>query len=136
MTRVKIIRSKDAEVNKTFEPPIRAGMGILSSTVGEPIKMTMGRAVLPPGGRNQRHYHSKTDAGMYVLKGRFKYFLGPDHEMEEVIAEEGDFVFVPQGEIHGFMNLSDTETAEVISTYDEVGTLEESGTIFVEPVWK
>jgi quercetin dioxygenase-like cupin family protein len=63
-------------------------------------------------------------------------FLGPDGDMQEVIVEEGDFIFVPKGEIHGLMNLSQTEAAELIATYDQVGTLEESGTVFVEPVWK
>ena len=136
MSRVKVIRAKDAQIDKAFEPPVVPYMGINSKSVGNPIKMTMAKSIVPPGGRNQRHYHVATDAGMYVLKGRFKYFLGPDHEMQEVIAEEGDFVFVPRGEIHGFMNLSKTESAEVIATYDDVGTLEESQTIFVEPVWK
>ena len=136
MTRARVIRSKNVEVNKKFEPPIIPERGILSTTVGYPIKMTMAHAIIPPGGRNQRHYHGKTDAGQYVLKGRLKMFLGPDGDMQEVIVEEGDFIFVPQGEIHGLMNLSQTEPAELIATYDQVGTLEESGTIFVEPVWK
>ena len=136
MSRVKVIRAKDVFIDKKFEPPVEPLMGINSKTVGYPIKMTMAKSIVPPGGRNQRHYHVATDAGMYVLKGRFKFFLGPDHEMKEVIGEEGDFVFVPRGEIHGFMNLSQTEPAAVIATYDDVGMLEESQTIFVEPVWK
>ena len=98
--------------------------------------MMMARVVIPPGGRNQRHYHVETDAGMHILKGRLKMFLGPDHEMREVVAEEGDFVFAPRGEIHGLMNLSNTEPAELVATYNSVGTLEEAQTVFLEPLWK
>lgn len=136
MTKAKVIRAKNAEVDKKFEPPIVPEMGILSTTVGYPIKMTMGHAIIPPGGRNQRHYHGNTDAGQYVLKGRMKMFLGPDGDIQEVIVEQGDFLFVPKGEIHGLQNLSQTEPAELIATYDQVGTLAESGTVFVEPAWK
>lgn len=98
--------------------------------------MTMAHVVVPPGGRNQRHYHVQTDAGMHILKGRLKMFLGPDHEMEEAIAEVGDFVFVPRGEIHGLVNLSNTESAELVATYNSVGTTQEAQTIFIEPAWK
>jgi quercetin dioxygenase-like cupin family protein len=45
----------------------------------------------------------------------------------------GDSVFVPQGEIHGLKNLSNTEPAEIAACYGRVGTKEEAGAIFVEP---
>ena len=136
MTKAKVIRPKDVKVDLTYEPPLNVGLGIRSETVGTPIKMTMARVVIPPGGRNQRHYHVKTDAGMHILKGRLKMFLGPDHEMREVVAEAGDFLFVPRGEIHGLVNVSNTESAELVATYNSVGSLEEAQTVYMEPVWK
>ncbi len=54
--------------------------------------------------------------------------------MEEAIAEPGDFAFVPAGVIHGLMNLSDTEPAELISCYS-VGHRKDAGTVFIEPRW-
>lgn len=128
----KLIRLKDFD-GKVNEPPLRAKRGITSETIGKPIKMTMNRVVIPPGGKNQCHYHVKCDAGMHILKGRLKMFFGPLHQQEEAIAEEGDFVFVPQGEIHGLANLSDTEPAELVSCYSGAGSFEEAETIFVEP---
>jgi uncharacterized RmlC-like cupin family protein len=136
MTKVRVIRGKDVRIDREYAPPFIGGEGIHSETVGMPIKMTMQRVVIPPGSRNQRHYHVKTEAGMHILKGRLKMFFGPDHEMEEAIAEAGDFVFVPRGEIHGLINLSNTEAAEIVSSYNSVGTPEEAQTVFVEPVWK
>ena len=95
----------------------------------------MGYNMIPPGARNQRHYHVNTAAGQHVVKGRLRMFIGPDHDMKEIDVEEGDFVYVPRGEIHGLMNLSDTEPAELVATYCDVGSVEESGTIYVEPPW-
>ena len=136
MTKVRIIRPGDRNVDLKYEPPLSIGKGIESATVGVPIKMSMARVVIPPGGRNQRHYHINTDTGFHLLKGRLKWFLGPDHEMEEVIVEAGDFIFTPRGQIHGLMNLSDTEEAELVSSYNSVGSKEEAETVFIEPVWK
>ena len=134
--KVKVIRPKDVNIDLVYEPPLVIGKGLDSESVGMPIKMTMGHVIIPPGGRNQRHYHVRTDAGMHILKGRLKMFFGPDHEMEEVVVEAGDFIFTPRGEIHGLMNLSDTEEAELVSSYNSVGSKEEAETVFIEPVWK
>jgi len=136
MTKVKIIRPKDVNVDLKFEPPLNIGLGIDSETIGTPIKMSMARVVIPPGGRNQRHYHINTDTGAHVLKGRLKWLLGPDHEMEEIVVEAGDFVYVPRGEIHGLMNLSNTESAELVVAVNSAGSTEEAGTMYMEPVWK
>jgi quercetin dioxygenase-like cupin family protein len=76
----------------------------------------MARVIAPPGARNQRHYHIYCDAGMHIIKGRLRIFIGPDHDMEETIAEAGDFIFVPAGIIRGFMNLSDTEDVELVTS--------------------
>jgi uncharacterized RmlC-like cupin family protein len=129
----KIIKLKDFD-REIYEPPLRARRGVRSETVGAPIKITMQHATVPPGGRNQRHYHVKCEVAMFILKGRLRMFFGPDQD--EGIAEAGDFVYISQGEIHGLMNLSDTEPAEVLSSYSGVGSFDEAKTIFVEPPHK
>jgi len=113
---------------------LRAAYGIDTSAVENP-KMTMQHSVVPPGARNQRHYHVTCDAGMYIVKGRLRMFFGPSHKQQEAIAEPGDFVFIPQGEIHGLENLSDTEPAEMIACYGGAGSKEEAQAIFMEPRW-
>ena len=134
MRKAKVVRDKDVEWEPGQEPPLRSKKGIGSKTVDSP-HLKMNHVLIPPGARNQRHYHVNCDAGMFVLKGRLKIFIGPSHEMEETIAEEGDFVFVPAGAIHGLMNLSNTEPAELVSTKPNVSHSEQEGTMFVEPRW-
>ncbi len=102
----KIIKPADVEEDRVYEPPLVVGFGINSTTVEDP-KLTMGLTVVPPGGRNQAHYHVKCAAGLFIKKGRFRVFIGPKHEQQEAIVEEGDFLYVDQGEIHGLVNLSD-----------------------------
>ena len=135
MRKVKVIRGKDLEFQKGYEPPLMGKTGICSKTVENP-RLTQAHVIIPPGGRNQRHYHIECDAGMYILKGRVKMFFGPDHEAKEEILEAGEFFFVPKGEIHGLMNLSETETAEMVSAYGGAGSFKEAKTVFVEPSWE
>ena len=111
------------------------GFGINTETCPDAV-LTMGHTIIPPGGRNQRHYHVNTAAGMYIMKGRLRMFIGPDIDVKEVVAEEGDFVFMPQGMIHGLLNLSDTESAELIFTYPGASSKYEAGTVYLEKPWK
>jgi uncharacterized RmlC-like cupin family protein len=132
--KAKVVRGEALEWEPGQEPPLRNKRGICSKTVESP-NLTMSRVIVPPGGRNQRHYHVNCDAGMHILKGRLRIFIGPDHEMEEVVAEAGDFVFAPAGVIHGFMNLSDSEAAELVAAKNNVSDVKGQGTLFVEPRW-
>jgi uncharacterized RmlC-like cupin family protein len=138
MRKAKIVRPEaEGLVADTRYGPhsLRATYGIENKTVESP-RMTMQHSVIPPGDRNQRHYHINADAGMYIIKGRLRMFFGPAHDSEEVIVEAGDFAFVPAGVIHGLMNLSDTEEAELVATYGGVGSKEEAGVELVEPRWR
>jgi len=126
-----IIRKEGLKENKTYEPPLVIGFGINNKTVEVP-KMVMGHTVLPPGRRNRRHYHVNCNVGVYRIKGRARLLLGPGHEQEEFEVGPGDFVFIPAGEIHAAMNLSDKESTEVVFCYVGVNSIEEANTIFVE----
>jgi uncharacterized RmlC-like cupin family protein len=132
MKQGKIVYAKDLKADGSFEPPIVALRGINSKTVESPM-LTVSHVFIPPRGKNQRHYHINNDAAGYILKGRIKMVYGPDHQMEEYIGEAGDFFYYPRGVIHGLENLSDTETAEMIACYGGVGSIGESGTVFVDP---
>ena len=72
---------------------------------------------------------------MFLLKGSLKIFFGPDYEMEEILAKEGGFVSVPAGVIHGFMNISRTESVELVTTKNNVSSGKEGETVFVKPPW-
>ena len=134
MRKAMVVRGEELEWEPGQEPPMMSKKGINSKSVGKP-NLKMSRALVPPGARNQRHYHVNCDAGMHILKGRLRVFIGPDYEKEEVTAKEGDFIFVPAGVIHGFMNLSDTEPVELVAAKNNVSNQDEEGTIFFEPRW-
>jgi quercetin dioxygenase-like cupin family protein len=129
--RGKVIKRKVLETDSTYEPGLSVSDGINNKIV-EGARLLMGYSFLPPGGRNQRHYHVNTDAGMYILRGHVRFILGPDDDRREMDAEMGDFIYTPQGEIHGLINLSDSEPVELIAIYNRVGCKEDAGTIFVE----
>ena len=56
-------------------------------------------------------------------------------EKKEYIAPENHIVYSPAGGIHGLMNMSDTETAELIFTYGNCPSRDAAGTVFLEEPW-
>ena len=134
MTKSKVIRGKEVEWEPGQEPPLQNQKGIGLKTVENP-RLSMNHTIVPPGGRNQRHYHVTCDSAIYLMKGRLKFFFGPDDEIEEVMAEQGDFIFVPAGEIHGLINISDTEPAELVTTKNGISLVSKNETVFVEARW-
>ena len=131
---VKVVRPPQVKGDVQYQPPLTVGWGI-DKTVVPTVKNTMAKSIVPPGGRNQRHFHVWTDALWYILKGSLKIFYGPDHEAQEVVVEAGDFVYIPHGEIHGFMNMSETDAAELIAVYGEVGHKDDAQTTYIEKPW-
>ncbi len=129
----KIINSEKLDQDTEYEPPLSIGYGVDENIGSETI--TMGRTIIPPGARNQRHYHQNIDAGIFTRKGELKFFIGPDGDIKEYIVGPNHFLFVPKGIIHGLENLSKTEEAEVIFTYGNCPSKKAAGTIFVEKPW-
>jgi len=126
---VTIIKSKKLRVDEDFEPPMKVGFGIDSTSV-QNARMVLGYTTAAAGSRNQRHYHANTSAAQYVIKGRSKVIVGPDHEKQEFVIEAGDFMYIPRGEIHGGVALEDTA---LVFCYPDVSSKEEAGTIYIEP---
>ena len=69
-----------------------------------------------PGGRTRIHHHGECETSIYIVAGRARFTWGPTGVEAELIAEAGDFVFVPAREIHVEENPSTTDTLEVIVT--------------------
>jgi uncharacterized RmlC-like cupin family protein len=130
-----VVKKKNLTADLEYEPPLNIGFGINTETIADTV-LTMGHTIIPPGGRNQRHYHRNTAAGMYIMKGRLRIFVGPDIDMKEMDVEAGDFVFSQRAEIHGLQNLSDTESAELIFTYPNARNKQEAGTVYIEKPWQ
>jgi quercetin dioxygenase-like cupin family protein len=127
-----IIRAGEYTADTSYEPPLVIGFGIDSRTVERP-PAAMGRTVVPPAGRNQAHYHAKSDACIFIVSGSIRFYLGdPEGEPEVHVAHAGDFVHVPRGEVHGTENVSDTEEAQLVFCYPGVPDKEAAETVFVE----
>jgi mannose-6-phosphate isomerase-like protein (cupin superfamily) len=128
----RIINTDSVNKDRIYEPPLVIAWGVDEATTGTKT-ITMGRTVIPPGGRNQRHYHANCDAAFFVRKGAIRIFLG--EEKKEYIVPENHIVFSPAGGIHGLENMSKTDTAELIFTYGNCPSRDAAGTVFVEEPW-
>ena len=130
--KAKIINTEAVSKDKKYEPPLVIAWGVDEATTGTKT-ITMGRTVIPPVARNQRHYHANCDAAFFVRKGAIKVFIGD--EKKEYIVPENHIVYSPKGAIHGLINMSNTETAELIFTYGNCPSKQAAGTVFVEEPW-
>jgi uncharacterized RmlC-like cupin family protein len=127
-----LIKGKGIERIDKSGKPGNIRFGIDHSRVENP-KIVMGHNLIQPSFRGRRHYHANCNVGQYMISGHRRYLIGPDFAMQEIDIEPGDFIFIPQGEIHGTINLSDTETSELVFCYTGVNSKEEAGTIYIDP---
>jgi quercetin dioxygenase-like cupin family protein len=56
------------------------------------------------------HYHEHFSESFYLLEGRLSILTGSDL----IVAETGDFVYVPRDSIHGFRNASEDSIARFL----------------------
>jgi quercetin dioxygenase-like cupin family protein len=68
-------------------------------------ELVLGRTVLPPGARHERHRHPHADEFLLVMQGEGQIYTDEGEEA----AVEGDVVFTPASHWHGFNNTSDRE---------------------------
>jgi quercetin dioxygenase-like cupin family protein len=132
MAKFAIVDSEKIAKDVTYEPPLVIAFGVDKRSVDSKT-VTMGRTIIPPGGRNPAHHHT-CEAAFFVRKGRIKAYIGD--ERKEYVVHENQFVFVPPGLIHGIENLSATETAELVFTYGNCPSKDDAGTTFVERPWQ
>jgi mannose-6-phosphate isomerase-like protein (cupin superfamily) len=65
-----------------------------------------------------------------VRKGTIKVFIGK--EKKEYIVPENHIVYSPAGVVHSLINMSNTETAELLFTYGNCPSKKAAGTVFLE----
>jgi quercetin dioxygenase-like cupin family protein len=86
-----------------------------------------GRVVLnvtefPANSWHELHRHPNCEEALYVLEGAGLHLS----EGEPVRQEQGEVVFIPAGEWHGFANDTDSPTT-VLAVFGGVGSYEEAG---------
>jgi uncharacterized RmlC-like cupin family protein len=127
-----LLKRKDAR----RDPKTGLAQGICAATIpGLNPGFTLAHNIMPPGYRSPAHSHTRVCRGTYVAKGRIRFFFGPNGE-QVIDTEAGDYIYTPIGEIHSQLNLSDTDTAEYVSTYVGESDRNNLGTVPVETVKK
>ncbi len=130
--KATIINTEAVDRDTQYEPPLIIAWGVDESTTGTKT-ITMGRTIIPPSGKNQRHYHANCDPAFFVRKGTIKVFIGK--EKKEYIVPENHIVYSPAGVVHSLINMSNTETAELLFTYGNCPSKKAAGTVFLEEPW-
>ncbi|MEX0875062.1 MAG: cupin domain-containing protein [Actinomycetota bacterium] len=92
-------------------------IAISGSTVGS-AGIYSSVVVTPPGGSTRVHHHGECETSVYVVSGRARFTWGPTGLEHDLIADPGDFVYIPAGEVHVEANVSLTEPLEVVVTRD------------------
>jgi uncharacterized RmlC-like cupin family protein len=91
--------------------------GISATTAGA-RGLCLQLASLPPGARARAHQHDDHETAVYVMEGQMVLFSGERLE-HKVVANPGDFLYIPNGVPHLVVNGSDTEpTVGVLARTD------------------
>jgi quercetin dioxygenase-like cupin family protein len=84
--------------------------------------LVVGRTVLRPGARHERHLHPNCDEFLVVMSGRGEIYTNTGREPSKA----GDVIFTPRGNWHGFDNTSD-EDVLLVWGWSGAGSLEAAG---------
>jgi quercetin dioxygenase-like cupin family protein len=85
-------------------------------------QLVVGRTVLPPGARHERHAHPHADEFLVVMSGGGMVYTDDGEEP----SASGDVIFTPAGQFHGFNNTSD-EDVLLIWGWSGAGSLDAAG---------
>jgi quercetin dioxygenase-like cupin family protein len=84
--------------------------------------LVVGRTVLPPGARHDRHLHPHADEFLVVMSGHGEIHTNAGREPSGA----GDVIFTPRGNYHGFVNTGD-EDVVLIWGWSGAGSLAAAG---------
>ena len=111
MENVVLVKPGDRSTN-TAQTIGMTRQGAITPDLCSSRGLWMGFVSAPPGSSGI-HHHEDAESGIYVLKGRIKVHFG-DTLDSSVIAETGDFLYIPPFAPHVEENLSSSEPAELI----------------------
>jgi len=84
--------------------------------------LVVGRTVLPPGARHERHRHPNCNEFLVVMSGSGEVYTDAGTEPSKA----GDVIYTPAGHWHGFNNTSDDDVL-LIWGWEGAGSLEAAG---------
>jgi uncharacterized RmlC-like cupin family protein len=107
------IQPEDRKLQRNNHPGMSREIAISRQTVGsEGVYASVVRT--PPGGATRVHHHGPCETTIYVIAGRARLSWGPTGVEQDLIADPGDFIYIPAGEIHRESNVSLTDPLEVL----------------------
>ena len=84
--------------------------------------LVVGRTILPPGARHERHLHPNCDEFLLVLSGHGEIYTNTGREPSKA----GDVIYTPRANWHGFDNTSD-EDVLLLWGWSGAGSLQAAG---------
>lgn len=127
-----IIKLEEVKRTGKYEPGMTHMWGLTTETCGAQ-GACLCRVSIPPGHQTRAHFHLNAETFNFVLSGRARIIVGaPGMETMDEIVGPNTFIYWAKGEIHKVINVSDTETLEMVGGYS-CGSGEASGKIYVEP---
>jgi len=90
--------------------------------------LVVGRTVLPPGARHERHRHPNCDEFLVVLSGHGEIYTNTGRKPSKA----GDVIYTPRGNWHGFDNTSDGQVL-LFWGWVGAGSLEAAGYEIPDP---
>ena len=97
-------------------------IAISASTVGA-NRLYSSIVSTAPGDKTRIHHHGDCETSIYILSGSASYTFGPTGVEQAFDAAEGDFVYIPAGEIHVEENASASEDLVVVITRNCPGSV-------------
>jgi quercetin dioxygenase-like cupin family protein len=91
-------------------------------------QLVVGRTVLKPGARHERHLHPNCDEFLVVMSGAGEIHTNSGRQPSKA----GDVIFTPRGNWHGFDNTGD-EDVLLIWGWSGAGSLEAAGYALPSP---
>ncbi len=132
---VVVVKGSDVKAETGYEATMPHGFGIGTQT-GSP-RLNVHTAYLEPGQATRAHFHLHSDGACYVLEGQITLVTYTENyeKLEQKVAA-GDFIYIPRGVIHKFINTSTSERFANIGIYND-GVYADDGTplgkFYVEP---
>jgi len=112
----RLVGPGERELERDNHPGLSREIAISRGTVGS-TGIYSSILLTPPGGATRVHHHGPCETSIYILKGRARFTWWEENGVEqEIVANPGDFVYIPAGEVHTEANVSLTDPLEVIVT--------------------
>ena len=96
-------------------PGMERSIAISQGTVGSQ-RLYSSIVSTAPGDRTRVHHHGDCETSIYIVSGSARYTWGPSGLEHGMTAHEGDFVYIPAGEVHVEENASASLPLVVVLT--------------------